>query len=115
LSTSSSEEGGACYIYGSVHIEIPRRDILEGLVGWVDYVLLEGVNISGLWRLARKHPSIALSLVSLVAFLKLENLIARLKGLLHRLLRRGVKFVGDMEYVQDFFTSRDPRVRVGSL
>jgi len=112
LSTSSSEEGGACYIYGSEHTKIPREDILERLVGRVDYVLLEGVSISGLWRLARKHPSIALSLVFLVAFLKFENLLARIKGLLHRLLRRGVKFVGDMEYVRDFFASRDPRISV---
>jgi len=107
LDTSSSEESGACYIYGSVHIEIPRRDILEGLVERVDYVLLEGVNISGLWRLARKHPSIALGLLSLLVVQKLFKLWSWFEG-----RREGVKFVGDMEYVRDFFASRDPRVRV---
>jgi len=72
-------------------------------------VLLEGVNISGLRELVRRHPSIVLSLAFFTAFLKLENLVIRCKGLLHRLPRRGVKFVGDMEYVRDFFASRDPR------
>ena len=107
MSTSSSEEGGACYIYGSEHTKIPREDILEGLVGRVDYVLLEGVNISGLWRLARKHLSIALGLLSLLAVQKFFKLRSWFEG-----RRRGVKFIGDMEYVRDFFASRDPRVRV---
>ena len=107
MGTSGSEEGGACYIYGSEHTKIPREDILEGLVGRVDYVLLEGVNISGLRELVRRHPSIVLSLAFFTAFLKLENLVIRCKGLLHRLPRRGVKFVGDMEYVRDYSASRD--------
>ena len=107
MGTSGSEEGGACYIYGSEHTKIPREDILEGLVGRVDYVLLEGVNISGLWRLARKHLSIALGLLSLLVVQKLFKLWSWFEG-----RREGVKFVGDMEYVRGFFASRDPRVRV---
>jgi len=55
----------------------------------------------------RKHPSIALGLLSLLAVQKLFKLWSWFEG-----RRRGVKFVGDMEYVRGFFASRDPRVRV---
>jgi len=107
LSSSSSRKPGACYIYGSVHSRIPPRGVLEGVVGRVDYVLLEGVDFSGFWRLVLRRPDLALGLLLLQAFLGLTWLGARVEG-----WRRGVEFAGDMAYVRDFFASRDPRVRV---
>jgi hypothetical protein len=98
---------GVCYIYGSIHVEIPRVDLLEKLVGRVSYVLLEGVRSSGLWRLVRRHPSLAPGILLLRFYLWLTGLHARLKG-----WRRGVEFAGDMEYVAAFFRRRDPQVRV---
>jgi len=77
------------------------------VVGRVDYVLLEGVDFSGFWRLVLRRPDLALGLLLLQAFLGLTWLGARVEG-----WRRGVKFTGDMAYVRDFFASRDPRVRV---
>jgi hypothetical protein len=107
VGTPSIRRVGACYIYGSVHVEIPRADLLEKLVGRVSYVLLEGVRSSGLWRLVRRYPSLAPGILLLGFYRWLTGLYARLEG-----WRRGVEFAGDMEYVAAFFRRRDPQVRV---
>jgi hypothetical protein len=107
VGTPSIRRVGACYIYGSVHVEIPRVDLLEKLVGRVSYVLLEGVRSSGLWRLVRRYPSLAPGILLLRATLWFIGLRVRLEG-----WRRGVEFAGDMEYVASFFRRRDPQVRV---
>jgi hypothetical protein len=41
--------GDDCFIYGSVHVKMPRRDVVERVLGIVDYVLLEGLNEKN-WR-----------------------------------------------------------------
>ena len=38
-----------CFIYGSNHAKMPRRDAIERALGVVDYVLLEGLGTRD-WR-----------------------------------------------------------------
>jgi hypothetical protein len=77
-------EGAKCYIYGSVHIRVPRG--IEKLLNEVECVLLEHVDTSR-WRLVVKRDPTALPLtLPLLAYFRLQRILLRESG-------------GDMGYV----------------
>jgi hypothetical protein len=79
-------EGAKCYIFGSVHVQVPRS--IEKLLSEVECVLLEHVDTSR-WRLVVRRDPTALPLtLSLLAYLSLLGLWQRKRG-------------GDMGYVYE--------------
>jgi hypothetical protein len=94
-------ERGKCYIYGSMHIKMPREDILRELLSKVDYVLLEGFNV-GDWRsLIRRKPSVTLIVLGVLTYSAILDLHIRVMDKWYR-LRGKPPFRGDMEYVRDY-------------
>jgi uncharacterized membrane protein len=104
-------ERGKCYIYGSMHIKMPREDILRELLSKVDYVLLEGFNV-GNWRsLIRQKPSVTLIVLGVLTYSAILDLHVRVMDKWYR-LRGKPPFRGDMEYVRDYAVKLDKRVEV---
>jgi hypothetical protein len=78
-------ERGKCYIYGSMHIKMPRKDILRELLSKVDYVLLEGFNV-GDWRsLIRRKPSVTLIVLGVLTYFTILDLHVRVIDKWYRL------------------------------
>jgi len=58
--------GGDCFIYGSVHVKMPRRDVVERVLGVVDYVLLEGLGVRNWRELVRRDWRTVIVVVSII-------------------------------------------------
>jgi uncharacterized membrane protein len=104
-------ERGKCYIYGSMHIKMPREEVLRELLSRVDYVLLEGFNV-GDWRsLIKKRPSATLIVIGVLTYFTILDLLVKVMDKLYRLQEK-TPFRGDMEYVRDYAVKLGKRVEV---
>jgi uncharacterized integral membrane protein len=81
-----------CFIYGSVHVKMPRRDVVERVLGIVDYVLLEGLSV--------RDWGTMIVVVGLLTYFKILRLLTRIACPYYR-LRYGIDFKGDMRYVAE--------------
>jgi len=89
---------GDCFIYGSKHEQMPRRDVVERVLGVVDYVLLEGLDVSNWRELIKRDWRTAIVAVNLLIFQTLYRLPIMIASLYYR-LRHGIDFRGNMRYV----------------
>jgi hypothetical protein len=89
---------GDCFIYGSLHVKMPRRDVVERVLGVVDYVLLEGFDASNWRELIKRDWRTAIVAVNLLIYQALYRLPIMIASLYYR-LRYGIDFRGDMRYV----------------
>jgi hypothetical protein len=104
-------ERGKCYIYGSVHIKMPREDIIRELLSKVDYVLLEGFDKKNWRSVIRRKPSATLIVLGFFAYSAILYLTIRAMGMWYRLQGKP-RFRGDMEYVRDYAVKMGKRVEV---
>jgi hypothetical protein len=93
--TQHGERMGKCYIYGSLHVKAPQ---LERLLGEVDYVLIEGFNISSWRSLVKKDPRIIPVIISLLCTYVVLELTHHLARLWYKRVR-GIEFKSDMDYI----------------
>jgi Na+/melibiose symporter-like transporter len=98
---------GDCFIYGSVHVKMPRRDVVERVLGIVDYVLLEGLGVRN-WRELVSWRTVIV-VVSLLTYFKILRLLTKAANLYYR-LRYGIDFKGDMRYVAELARRMGKRV-----
>ena len=98
-----------CFIYGSNHAKMPRRDAVGRALGVVDYVLLEGFEARDWRELVRRDWRTAIVVVGILTYFKILHLITKAAGLYYR-LRYGTDFKGDMEYVKELAERMGKRV-----
>jgi hypothetical protein len=104
-------ERGKCYIYGSMHIKMPREKVLQELLSRVDYILLEVFNV-GDWRsLIKKRPSATLIVIGVLIYFTILDLLVKVMDKRYRLQEKP-PFRGDMEYVRDYAVKLGKRVEV---
>jgi hypothetical protein len=101
--------GGDCFIYGSVHVKMPRRDVVERVLGVVDYVLLEGLSVRNWRELVSRDWRTVIVVVSLLTYFKILRLLTKAANLYYR-LRYGIEFRGDMRYVAELARRMGKRV-----
>jgi hypothetical protein len=77
---------------------MPRRDVVERVLGVVDYVLLEGFDASNWRELIKRDWRTAIVAVNLLIYQALYRLPIMIASLYYR-LRYGIDFRGDMRYV----------------
>jgi magnesium-transporting ATPase (P-type) len=104
-------ERGKCYIYGSMHIKMPREDILRELLSKVDYVLLEGFDKKNWRSVIRRKPSATLIVLGVFAYFAILHLTIRAMDKWYRLQGKP-RFRGDMEYVRDYAVKLGKRAEV---
>jgi len=98
-----------CFIYGSVHVKMPRRDVVERALGVVDYVLLEGLGARNWRELIRRDWRTVIVVVGLLTYFKILHLLTKIVGPYYR-LRYGIDFKGDMMYVAELARRAGKRV-----
>jgi hypothetical protein len=98
-----------CFIYGSDHVKMPRRDVVERVLGVVDYVLLEGFDTSNWRELIKRDWRTAIVAVNLLIYQALYRLPIMIASLYYR-LRHGIDFKGDMRYVAELARRAGKRV-----
>jgi len=98
-----------CFIYGSVHVKMPRRDVVERALGVVDYVLLEGLGARNWRELVRRDWRTVIVVVGLLTYFKILHLLTKIVGPYYR-LRYGIDFKGDMMYVAELARRAGKRV-----
>jgi hypothetical protein len=79
---------------------MPRRDVVERVLGVVDYVLLEGLGVRNWRELVRRDWRTAIVIVGLLTYFKILRFLTRIASLYYR-LRYGIDFKGDMRYVAE--------------
>jgi len=89
-----------CFIYGSNHAKMPRRDVVERVLGVVDYVLLEGLGVRDWRELVRRDRRTVIVVVGLLTYFKILRFLTRIASLYYR-SRYGIDFRGDMRYVAE--------------
>jgi len=100
-----------CFIYGSVHVKMPRRDVVERVLGIVDYVLLEGLGVRNRRELVRRDWGTMIVVVGLLTYFKILRFLTRIASLYYR-LRYGIDFKGDMRYVAELARRMGKRVEI---
>jgi len=103
--------GGDCFIYGSNHAKMPRRDVVERVLGVVDYVLLEGLGVRDWRELVRRDWRTVIVVVGLLTYFKILRLLTKSANLYYR-LRYGIEFRGDMRYVAELARRVGKRVEI---
>jgi hypothetical protein len=98
-----------CFIYGSVHVKMPRRDVVERVLGTVDYVLLEGLGVRSWRELVKRDWRTIIVVIILLIYFKALRLSVRIMNLHYR-LRYGIDFKGDMEYVAELANNRHIKI-----
>ena len=84
---------------------MPRRDVVECVLGVVDYVLLEGLGVRNWRELVRRDWRTVIVVVGLLTYFKILHLLTKIAGLYYR-LRYGIDFKGDMMYVAELARRR---------
>jgi hypothetical protein len=79
---------------------MPRRDVVERVLGVVDYVLLEGLGVRDWRELVRRDWRTVIVIVGLLTYFKILRFLTRIASLYYR-LRYGIEFRGDMRYVAE--------------
>jgi len=79
---------------------MPRRDVVERVLGVVDYVLLEGLSVRNWRELVRRDWRTIIVVIILLIYFKALRLSVRIMNLHYR-LRYGIDFKGDIEYVAE--------------
>ena len=100
---------GDCFIYGSVHVKMPRRDVVERVLSIVDYVLLEGLDVRDWRELVRRDRGTMIVVVGLLTYFKILRFLTRIANLYYR-SRYGIDFKGDMRYVAELARRMGKRV-----
>jgi len=77
---------------------MPRRDVVERVLGTVDYVLLEGLGVRDWRELVRRDWGTMIVVVGLLTYFKILRLLTKAASLYYR-SRYGIDFKGDMMYV----------------
>ena len=103
---------GDCFIYGSVHVKMPRRDVVERVLGIVDYVLLESLNVKNWRELVRRDWRTIIVVIVLLIYFSALRLLTKIVSLYYR-LRYGIDFKGDMEYVAELANNR--RIKIETV
>jgi len=88
---------------------MPRRDVVERVLGVVDYVLLEGLSVRDWRELVRRDWRTVIVVVSLLTYFKILRLLTKAANLYYR-LRYGIDFRGDMRYVAELARRMGKRV-----
>jgi hypothetical protein len=88
---------------------MPRRDVVERALGVVDYVLLEGLDVSNWRELIKRDWKTAIVTVNLLIYQALYRLPIMIASLYYR-LRYGINFRGDMRYVAELARRAGKRV-----
>jgi hypothetical protein len=101
--------GDDCFIYGSNHVKMPRRDVVERVLGIVDYVLLEGLGVRNWRELVKKDWRTIIVVIILLIYFKALRLLTKIVSLYYR-LRYGIDFKGDMEYVAELANNRHIKI-----
>jgi Na+/melibiose symporter-like transporter len=79
---------------------MPRRDVVERVLGVVDYVLLEGLGVRDWRELVRRDWRTVIVVVGLLTYFKILRFLTRIASLYYR-SRYGIDFRGDMRYVAE--------------
>jgi hypothetical protein len=79
---------------------MPRRDVVECVLGVVDYVLLEGLGVRNWRELVRRDWRTVIVVVGLLTYFKILRFLTRIASLYYR-SRYGIDFRGDMRYVAE--------------
>ena len=79
---------------------MPRRDVVERVLGIIDYVLLEGLGVRNWRELVRRDWRTVIVIVGLLTYFKILRFLTRIASLYYR-LRYGIEFWGDMRYVAE--------------
>jgi len=103
--------GGDCFIYGSNHAKMPRRDVVERVLGVVDYVLLEGLGVRDWRELVRRDWRTVIVVVGLLTYFKILRFLTRIASLYYK-SRYGIDFKGDMMYVAELARRVGKRVEI---
>jgi hypothetical protein len=77
---------------------MPRRDVVERVLGIIDYVLLEGLSVRDWRELVRRDWRTVIVIVGLLTYFKILRFLTRIASLYYR-SRYGIDFKGDMMYV----------------
>jgi Na+/melibiose symporter-like transporter len=88
---------------------MPRRDVVERVLGVVDYVLLEGLGVRDWRELVRRDWRTVIVVVGLLTYFKILRLLTKAANLYYR-LRYGIEFRGDMRYVAELARRMGKRV-----
>jgi hypothetical protein len=90
---------------------MPRRDVVERVLGVVDYVLLEGLSVRNWRELVRRDWRTVIVIVGLLTYFKILRFLTRIASLYYR-LRYGIEFQGDMRYVAELARRVGKRVEI---
>jgi hypothetical protein len=90
---------------------MPRRDVVERVLGIVDYVLLEGLGVRNWRELVKRDWRTVIVVVGLLTYFKILRLLTKAANLYYR-LRYGIDFKGDMRYVAELARRVGRRVEV---
>jgi len=102
---------GDCFIYGSVHVKMPRRDVVERVLSIVDYVLLEGLGVRDWRELVKRDRGTMIVVVGLLTYFKILCFLTRIANLYYR-SRYDIDFKGDMMYVAELARRVGKRVEI---
>jgi len=102
---------GDCFIYGIIHVKMPRRDVIERVLDIVDYVLLKGLSVRSWRELVKRDWRTIIVIITLLIYFRALRLLTRIVSLCYR-LRCGIDFKVGMEYVAELANNMNKRVNM---
>ena len=90
---------------------MPRRDVVERVLGIIDYVLLEGLSVRDWRELVRRDWGTMIVVVGLLTYFKILRFLTRIASLYYK-SRYGIDFKGDMMYVAELARRVGKRVEI---
>jgi len=102
---------GNCFIYGIIHVKMPRRDVIERVLDIVDYVFLKGLSVRSWRELVKRDWRTIIVIITLLIYFRALRLLTRIVSLCYR-LRCGIDFKVGMEYVAELANNMNKRVNM---
>ena len=102
---------GKCYIYGSVHIKMPREDVLRVLLDKADYILIEGFDMRSWKSIVREKWSLFPVILGLLTYFAILGILIKIKGVWYKFIRKS-SFKGDMEYVREYAKKMGKKIEI---